>query len=101
MKDLLVKLSDKINSKFYFDFDMSKLVWFKAGGKTSVFCIVSNINELQIILNEIGDYPFEVIGSGSNLLIRDKGYKGIIFKLGKDFNKMNICETSVDVGASI
>ena len=64
-------------------------------------CIVYDIKELQVILNEIGDLPFEVIGAGSNLLIRDRGYHGIIFRLGKEFNKIKICGTFVDVGASI
>ena len=101
MKDNLKKINDKLNSKFYFDYDMSKHVWFRAGGKASVFCIVYDIKELQIILNEIKDFPYEVIGCGSNFLIRDIGYEGIIIKLGKNFNKINLCDGLVNVGASI
>ena len=95
------KISQKLNSKFYYNYDMSKHVWFRSGGKTAIFCLVYDINELQIILNEIGNYPFEVIGSGSNLLIRDSGFSGMILKLGKKFNKIEICDTSINVGASI
>lgn len=101
MKDNLKKINDKLNSKFYFDYDMSKHVWFRAGGKASVFCIVYDIKELQIILNEIKDFPYEVIGCGSNFLIRDIGYEGIIIKLGKNFNKIHLCDGLVNVGASI
>ena len=101
MKNHIKKISQNLNSKFFFDYDMSKNVWFRAGGKTSIYCLVYAIDELKIILKEIGDFPFNVIGAGSNLLIRDRGFKGIIFKLGKEFNKINICERSVNVGAGI
>jgi len=101
VKNHIKKISQNLNSKFYFDYDMSKTVWFRAGGKAAIFCLVYDINELKIILKEIGDFPFDIIGAGSNLLVRDRGFNGIIFKLGKEFNKINICERSVNVGAGI
>jgi len=101
VKNHIKKISQNLNSKFYFDFDMSKSVWLRAGGKAFIYCLVYNVNELKVILKEIGDFPFDVIGAGSNLLIRDSGFNGIIFKLGKEFNKINISERSVNVGAGI
>ena len=101
MKNHIKDISTKLNSKFFFDYDMSKNVWFAAGGKASIFCLVHNLNELEIILNEIGNYPFEIIGAGSNLLVRDKGFDGILIKLGKDFNKIKILDTSLEVGSGI
>ena len=101
MKNQIKKLSKKLNSKFFFDYDMSKNTWFRTGGKADVYCLVCNLNELQIILNEIQGFPYEVIGAGSNLLIRDKGFNGILLKLGKEFNKINITDQYIDVGASI
>lgn len=101
MKNHIAKISQKLKSKFYFDYNMSKNVWFRAGGKTSIFCLVYDINELQIILNEIGDFPYDVIGAGSNLLVRDVGFNGIILKLGKGFNKITINDESIDVGSGI
>ena len=38
---------------------------------------------------------------GSNLLVRDQGFRGIIIKLGKSFNHININEDFIDVGASV
>ena len=34
MKNHIKKISQNLNSKFYFDYDMSKNVWFRAGGKS-------------------------------------------------------------------
>ena len=101
MKQKFKKISNKLKSKFYFDYNISNNVWFRTGGKVSVYCIVYDQKELEIILNNIGDTPYIVIGGGSNLLVRDKGYKGVLFKLGKEFNKMIINENSIKVGAGI
>jgi UDP-N-acetylenolpyruvoylglucosamine reductase len=35
--------------------------------------------ELEIILNNIGNLQYKIIGAGSNVLIRDKGFDGIVF----------------------
>ena len=94
-------LSNKLKSKFYFNYDTSALTWFRAGGKTNIFCIVSDENELEIILNHLNNIPFFVIGAGSNTLVRDGGFNGIIIKLGKGFNKIILEDNLIKAGASI
>ncbi|SVE05984.1 uncharacterized protein METZ01_LOCUS458838, partial [marine metagenome] len=42
-----------------------------------------------------------IIGAGSNLLIRDKGFKGLIIKLGKSFNKLSIEDNKIVTGSGI
>ena len=83
MYEKILEISKKLNSKFLFNYDISRLTWFRAGGKTDIYCVISDENELEIILNNIGNTPFLIIGNGSNLLIRDGGFKGLIIKLGK------------------
>lgn len=102
MKEKFNLIQDKLKSKFFFDYDMSKKVWFNAGGKASIFCLVDNEKDLEIILNTIPDYVnYEVMGAGSNLLIRDEGFKGLIIKLGKNFNKLILSNTSIEVGSGV
>ena len=84
----LLKIKDKFKSKIYFDYNIGKLTWFRTGGNAKIFIIIENNKELEIVLNEINNDNFYIIGSGSNLLVRDKGYDGIILKLGKGFNKI-------------
>lgn len=95
------KISKDLKSKFYFNYDTSQNVWFRAGGRTSIYCIVYDELELEFIIKEIRNIPYIVIGAGSNLLIRDAGYQGIIFKLGKKFNTINLNQSSIEVGAGI
>ena len=101
MYEKILEISKKLNSKFFINYDISKLTWFRAGGKTDIYCVISDENELEIILNNIDNIPFLVIGSGSNLLVRDGGFKGLIIKLGKSFNNLFIENNKIIIGASI
>jgi UDP-N-acetylmuramate dehydrogenase len=101
VKTLINNISQNLKSKFYFDYDTSQHVWFRAGGKTAVYCLVYDEKELEIIINSISKIPYEIIGAGSNFLIRDCGFNGILFKLGKNFNKIILHEKFIEVGSSI
>ena len=100
MKNNFIEIIKKLRSKIYFNYNVGKLTWFRTGGKAKVFIIVENSHELEIILNELDNKNFYILGAGSNLLIRDKGFNGIIIKLGKGFNNLRIFEDKLEVGAS-
>ena len=101
MSDKILELSDKLKSKIYLDYNVGKHTWFRTGGNAKIFIIIENNFELEIILNELNNENFYVLGSGSNLLIRDNGFNGVIIKLGKEFNSVNIIENKLEVGASV
>ncbi len=96
----LEKISNKLQSKIFLNYNIGKLTWFRTGGNAKIFAIVEDNKELEIILNEIGDDDFYILGAGSNLLIRDRGFNGVIIKLGKGFSNINIIEDKLVVGAS-
>ena len=101
MLEKFYKLKNQIKSKILFDHDIGKMTWFKTGGKAKIFILVEDENELEIIINTFKGMNFFIMGSGSNTLIRDKGYNGVIIKLGKGFNKLLINENKIEAGASI
>ncbi len=101
MLDKLKKLNSQLKSKIYFNHDIGKMTWFRTGGKAELFISAENENELEIIINTLKDYNYLIIGMGSNILIRDKGYKGAIIKLGKGFNSLRVEEDKIISGASI
>tara|TARA_Y100000768_G_C23977357_1_gene683774 strand:- start:158 stop:1054 length:897 start_codon:yes stop_codon:yes gene_type:complete len=100
MNNKILNLSEKLNSKFFFNHNIGKLTWFRTGGNAKIFVIVENNKELEIILNEINNDDYYILGAGSNLLVRDNGYNGIIIKLGKEFNFCKINEDKLEVGSS-
>ena len=57
------------------------------------------INRGRIFLrNNNKHFPIIVIGSGSNLLIRDKGFDGVVIKFGKDFDYIKINNDIINCG---
>ena len=68
MYEKIIILSDKLKSKIIKNYDIAKLTWFRTGGKADLFCIVDNESELEIILNNLENIPYQIIGAGSNLL---------------------------------
>ena len=79
------------NNIFYNE-PMIKHTSFKVGGPADCFLKVRDIDELKTILELIKKYniPYVVFGNGSNMIVRDKGYRGIVIKI--DINKFELIE---------
>ena len=90
MNDLINELQLKIRSKIIKNYDMGKSTWFRTGGKAKGYVIVNNIKDLKNILSYEEYIKYYIIGVGSNLLVRDIGFDGLIIKLGSNFNKIKI-----------
>jgi len=81
------------------NFDLSKSNWLGIGGKANFFFKPKDLKDLQIFLrNNNKHFPIIVIGSGSNLLIRDKGFDGVVIKFGKDFDYKKINNNIINCG---
>ena len=61
MKEKLIKLSSSLESNFFYDYDMSKATWFKAGGKAKALIVVKNEKELEIIMQSINQFRHHLI----------------------------------------
>ena len=59
---------------------MSEHTTFRIGGKADAVCFVKELGELQQLLSYLSkeSLPYLVVGGGSNLLVRDSGFKGVI-----------------------
>ncbi|MFA5635944.1 MAG: UDP-N-acetylmuramate dehydrogenase [Anaerovoracaceae bacterium] len=57
---------------------------FKAGGKAALLVVPQDIVQLQYAMQVIAKekVPYFIMGNGTNLLVRDGGYSGIIVKIG-------------------
>ncbi len=85
MSDIIQEIQSKIGSKILIDYDMGRSTWFRVGGKTKGYTIVNNICDLKTIISYADHIKYYIIGVGSNLLVRDKGFDGLILKLGLNF----------------
>ena len=95
-------IKNKISGKISFNESLSKLSWFNLGGLAKVLFRPKNLQELSIFLKEIkGINKIKVLGAGSNTLIRDGGFDGIIIKIGKSFSHLSLFDSNIIIaGAS-
>ena len=61
---------------------------FRVGGKADAFLSVKNEEQLKktILLCKEYNVPFLILGNGSNLLVSDDGYRGMVISIGKDMS---------------
>ena len=99
--DEIKKFSDEINSKIYFDYDLKKSNWFNIGGKTKIYFKPDSLSDLVIFLRKFGDHKkIYILGAGSNTLISDKTFDGIVIKLGKNFSNVSLLPNNIIVAGS-
>ena len=96
LKDLTLEFS---NLKL--DYDLKKKNWFNIGGKTKAFYKADNLKELIKFLKKIQNHEkIFVLGAGSNTLITDKQFNGVVIKLSKNFNNISMLNTEIIIAGS-
>lgn len=82
---------------------MSKHTSFKIGGPADVIALPANEEELQALLKRAkdNDIPVTLIGNGSNLLVRDKGIRGLVIKLGNMLCKIEAEGERLSFGSGV
>ncbi len=80
-----------------------ELTSIKIGGLADLFVIPEDLDDLKKVLSfsRKGNLPFFIMGSGSKLLVRDKGFRGVIIKLGESFKSILSNGNQVRVGAGV
>ncbi len=93
--------SKEISSKIYFDYDLKRSNWFNIGGKTKVYFKPESLTDLVMFLQKFGnDKKIYVLGAGSNTLISDNTFDGIVIKLGKNFSNVSLLPNGIIVAGS-
>ena len=99
--DKLENFSKQIKGKLVFNYDLKKTNWFNIGGKTKVYFKPESLNELISFLKEFGKTEkFFILGAGSNILINDGIFNGVVIKLGKNFSNISLLPNKTIVAGS-
>ena len=95
------KFSNEISSKIHFDYDLKKSNWFNIGGQTKVYFRPDNLPDLILFLKKFGEKEkLHILGAGSNTLISDEKFDGVVIKLGKNFSNISILPNNVIIAGS-
>ena len=95
------KLLDKFGKNIIFKENLSKYSWFNLGGPAEIFFKPDSIEQLTDFLRTIKNFQKIIcLGAGSNTLVRDGGFNGVVIKLSPKFSYINRIEKNIlEVGA--
>jgi len=87
---MIEKTFQNLRGSLRLNYNLAHLTWLKAGGDAKIFYKAQDLADLQNLLQQIPEgFEINIIGAGSNLLIRDGGVDGVVIKLGAGFNYIN------------
>lgn len=102
-KKRLLELLPEVKGKYLPGEPLSKYTWFGVGGPVEVMYWPQDNEDLSWFMkNKPYNLPIFVIGSGSNLLVRDGGIPGVVIKLnGKFYKKWSLEGDKLTCGAGM
>ena len=82
---------------------MAKHTSFRIGGPADVLAQPADEAELAALLKRAGEHavPVTLVGNGSNLLVRDKGIRGLVIKLSNIFSSITVDGNVLTFGSGI
>ncbi|HET8738289.1 MAG TPA: UDP-N-acetylmuramate dehydrogenase [Acidimicrobiia bacterium] len=85
------------------DVPLGPMTTYKAGGPASLFAEVRDRGQLEALIASgvTRDHPVLVLGRGSNLVVADSGFPGLVIKLTGEFSTTTIDREVVDSGAAM
>ena len=96
-KELLSEFGDNVR----FEYDLKKKNWFNIGGKSKIYYKADNLKDLVNFLKKIDNKEkVFVLGAGSNTLITDDLFDGIVIKLSKNFNNISLLGKDIIIAGS-
>lgn len=86
LKDVLTE--DKVLA----DEPMKNHTTFRVGGAADYYTVPESKEEVRDIIRlcRQWDVPFYIIGNGSNLLVSDKGYRGVMIQVYRDMSEITV-----------
>lgn len=97
-----IEMADIIDkNRIYREEPMKKHTTFRVGGNADYFVVPKTKEEVKkiILLCKDRQVPYYILGNGSNLLVGDKGYRGVIIQLYKEMSEISVEGDCVKVQA--
>lgn len=97
-QDLYNQLCEIVGSdNVHVDEEMKKHTTFRIGGPADFYVLPHSKDEIGRVVQvcKNAEEPFYVLGNGSNLLVGDKGYRGVIIQIFKNYSDIIIEGTQI------
>ena len=97
----LRKVLKEFGDNVRYEHDLKKKNWFNIGGKSKVFYKANDLKALVNFLKKInGEEKIFILGAGSNILVNDDLFDGIVIKLSKNFNNISLLGENIVIAGS-
>jgi UDP-N-acetylmuramate dehydrogenase len=102
MQSILAELEQKNWGKLLYHEPLAKHTTWKIGGPADCLMIPNGIDQLVSTIRFLNDHniPWTGLGRGSNLLVSDKGIRGVVIKTGGGLDYAHFDGTAVRAGAA-
>ena len=99
--DYLKDLFKEFEPKVIYNQNLKNKSWFNIGGKSKVFFKAENLRDLAGFLKLLDNKEkIFVIGAGSNTLISDNFFDGVVIKLSENFNRISLLDEKIIIAGS-
>ena len=101
--ETLIKELEQKNITLLKQEPMKKHTSFRIGGNADIYISPKSSEEIQSILflAKKYDVPVTVMGNGSNLLVSDKGMRGIVIQIGEDMSTILVKGEKITAQAGV
>lgn len=91
-------LTDRFSERVRFDVPMSEHTSLRVGGPADALVMPTDTRELMDLMKmlEQTGVPWLVLGGGTNLLVRDRGVRGVVLSLQQGFSGIKIVKSDID-----
>ena len=97
----LEELSSEFNGNVKFEHDLKKKNWFNIGGKSKIYYKADNLKDLIKFLKKIENKEkIFILSGGSNTLITDQTFDGVVIKLSNKFNNISFLPHNIIIAGS-
>ncbi len=91
----------EIRGKLMTERDLAGLTWLRVGGPAEWLFMPADEDDLAQFLSQLdANVPVFPMGVGSNLIVRDGGIRGVVIRMGRGFNAIDIDGPRVIAGAA-
>ncbi|MEA3494316.1 MAG: UDP-N-acetylmuramate dehydrogenase [Candidatus Margulisiibacteriota bacterium] len=87
--------------RFFKNEKLKKHTSFKIGGPADYFCTVKSIDDIKAAISFADEkrIPYTILGEGTNLLVRDIGFRGLVINFSRGMDYLSIEGNKAVVGA--
>jgi UDP-N-acetylmuramate dehydrogenase len=96
-------LRELLGDAVRFDEPMAAKTSMRVGGSAAAYATIANVAQLVALLKYCTRerIAWTVLGLGSNVIVRDEGFAGVIVRLSGDFTRVDISGTHVRAGGAV